>query len=90
MGEVRALLSATSIRWRGPQLYGRTGETDFMTTWTKPGRGRDKRDEADAGAGLSGLGSGANKSRSRFGGKEGIRVSGCEAPGSSWVLRSSS
>ena len=61
-----------------------------MTTWTKPGRGRDRRDEADAGAGLSGLGSGANKSGSRFGGKEGISLPSCEASGFSGVLQSSS
>ena len=94
MGEVRALLSATSIRWRGLQLYGRTGETDFRTTWTRPGCGKDRRDEADTGAGVSGLGSGVKSllqtRAGASGGKEGISVPSCEAPGFSGVLQSSS
>ena len=73
---------------------GCTGEMDVRTTWTRPGSGRDRRDEADAGAGLSGLGSGAKillqtRAGAGLGGRtvsacRGVRCLGspgfCEAP----------
>ena len=60
--------------------WGCTGETDFRTTWTRPGSGRDRRDEADAGAGLSELGSGAKlllQTRAGGAGLGGRTVSAC-------------